>query len=237
MKKYILIMMLLVVCGSAGFFRVPAARAGSLYEYYADAKVEQLQQETTAMGKKLKKTFSQENISRNQQKIDFASYFANLKKAVRYAGKLATYSQYREDLAFARDNDLFKGLPEEPAADDSPRAHQEHREFVEQKYERTKRNVEEEIETYVDLLNLALDNCESMSANDLSGFLDQEGNRRKVKKWLNSEEYQAYQRRAAELGRSWPEIGKRIASQCALWQGRPPRPDAPIISAGLVDKL
>ena len=237
MKKYVLTIMLLVVFGSAGFFRVPGARAGSLYEYYADAKVDQLQQETTEMGQKLKKTFSQENIARNQQKIDFAAYFANLKKAVLYAGKLATYSQYQEDLAFARDNDLFKGLPEEPAADQSPRAHNERREFVEEKYERTKHNVEEEIETYVDLLNLALDNCESMSANDLSGFLDREENRRKINKWLNGEEYQAYRRRAAELGRSWPGIEKRITGQCALWQGRPAKPMAPIINAGLIDNL
>ena len=237
MKKHILIIMLLVVFGSAGFFRVPGARAGSLYEYYADAPVEKLQQETTAMGQKLKKTFSQESIARNQQKIDFANYFANLKKAVRYAGKLATYSQYREDLAFARDNDLFKGLPEESPGENSPQARQERHMFVEEKYERTKHNVEEEIETYVDLLNLALDNCESMSANDLSGFLDNRENRRQLEKWLNGEEFQAYRKRAAELGRSWPEIEKRISGQCSIWQKRAPRPDAPIVSAGLVDNL
>ena len=237
MKKLFLLMAALVLIAGNGLLQAPAARAGSLYEFYADASADTLKKETSEMGKELKKTFSQDNIARNQQKIDFAAYFANLKKAVLYASKLSTYSQYHEDLEFARDNELFKGLPEEPARQDTARGIKERKEFVEEKYERTKLNVEEEINTYVDLLNLSLDTCEAMANNDLSGFLDQPENRRRIEQWLDGEQFAAYRKNAAELGRAWPEIEKRISGQCALWQGKPASPTAPIINAGLVNGL
>jgi len=237
MKKMIFSLMLSALILTAGLIGGGSLQAASLYEFYADATADQLNQETTAMGRELKKTFSQQSIARNQQKIDFAAYFANLKKAVLYARKLATYSQYQEDLSFARDNELFKGLPDDSRIHDAERQAQARREFVEEKYERTRRNVEEEIDSYVDLLNISLDTCEAMSNNDLSDFMQQEEFRRRVKKWFASDDFSAYRQTATELERSWPDLEKRITAQCRLWQGRPAKPSAPIISAGLVDQL
>jgi len=237
MKKMILSLTLLALFLVAGPLAGGTLNAASLYEYYADASVDQLNQETTQMGKELKKTFSQQSIARNQQKIDFAAYFANLKKAVLYARKLSTYSQYQEDLNFARDNELFKGLPDDPRIRDAERQARARQEFVEEKYQRTKRNVEEEIDSYVDLLNISLDTCEAMSNNDLSDFMQQEEFRRQVNKWFAGDDFSAYRQAAAELGRSWPDLEKRIEAQCGLWHGRPAKPSAPIVSAGLVDQL
>ncbi len=237
MKKLLLIVMGLVMIIGISGFKAEMVRAESMYEYYADASSADLEKETRTMGQELKKTFSQDNIHRNQQKIDFATYFTNLKKAALYGSKLSTYSQYCEDLNFARDNEVFKGLPEEPRGQTSDKELRARKEFVVEKYDRTKLNVEEEIDIYIDLLTLALDVCESMSVNDLSGFVTLEENRDQIVKWLHSDQYETYQKTATSLGQTWPEIEKRIGSQCALWQGRPKSPDAPIISARLVGAL
>ena len=237
MKKLLLTAIALVMIVGIGSFKADPVRAASLYEYYADASSTELEKETRTMGRELKQTFSQDNIHRNQQKIDFATYFTNLKKAVLYSGKLSTYSQYHEDLAFARDNEVFKGLPEEPRDQTSDKELRSRKEFVAEKYERTKLNVEEEIDIYIDLLTLALDVCESMSVNDLSGFVTLEENRAQIVKWLHGDQYAAYHKTAPNLGQTWPEIEKRIAVQCSLWQGRPASPEAPIISAKLVGSL
>ncbi|MCD6292483.1 MAG: hypothetical protein J7M09_03380 [Deltaproteobacteria bacterium] len=237
MKKLLLTAMLLVMVIGLGGFQANPAKAESLYEYYADASAAELEQETKTMGRDLKKTFSQENIHQNQQKIDFATYFTNLKKAILYSAKLSTYSEYHEDLAFARDNEVFKGLPEAPGDLTSDKKLRSRKEFIDEKYERTKTNVEEEIDIYVDLLTLSLDICESMSVNDLSGFVTLEENRNQVVKWLHGDQYAEYQKASNNLAQAWPEIKKRIADQCTIWQGRPASPDAPIISARLVGSL
>ncbi len=237
MKKLMLSAMALVMIVGIGSFKVDSVRAESLYEYYADTASVELEKETRTMGLELKQTFSQDNIHYNQQKIDFATYFTNLKKAVLYSRKLSTYSEYHDDLAFARDNEVFKGLPDAPRDQVSDKELRARKEFVAEKYERTKLNVEEEIDIYIDLLTLALDVCESMSVNDLSGFVALEENRAQIVKWLNGDQYAAYIRESAKLSRTWPEIEKRIANQCTIWQGRPATPDAPIISAKLVGSL
>ncbi|RLB74384.1 MAG: hypothetical protein DRH03_01275 [Deltaproteobacteria bacterium] len=237
MKKLFLLVMALIMVAGVSSLRPDHCLAQSLYEYYADASAGSLDKETQAMGRELRKTFSQKNIHINQQKIDFATYFTNLKKAVLYGNKLSTYSQYRKDLDFARDNELFKGLPATPRDQVSGKEMLSRKEFVAEKYERTKGNVEDEIEIYIDLLTLSLDVCESMSVNDLSGFIELKENRNQILKWQQSEEFAAYQERSTDLNQAWPDIEKRIATQCTLWQDRPVTPDAPIISASLVNAL
>ena len=237
MKKLFLITMVLVMVVGIGGFRAQVSAAASLYEFYADASAATLDKETQTMGRELKKTFSQDNIHRNQQKIDFATYFTNLKKATLYANKLSTYSQYHEDLNFARDNELFKGLPEAPREQVSAKELRSRKEFVAEKYERTKTNVEDEIEIYVDLLTMSLDVCESMASNDLSGFLELDENRAQVEKWQQEEQFVDYRKHNSNLAAAWPEIEKRIAGQYNLWQKQPAAPEAPIISASLVNAL
>ncbi len=237
MKKLLFTVMVLAIVVGFGGLKVDPVQAQSMYEYYADASSAELDKETRSMGLELKQTFSQENVYRNQQKIDFATYFTNFKKAVLYGGKLSTYSEYHEDLAFARDNEVFKGLPEEPQDRISDKELRARKELIGEKYERTKLNVEEEIDIYLDLLSLALDVCESMSANDLSGFMVSEGNRTKILKWMRSDQFKTYLGKAGNLGQSWPEIQRRITDQCVIWEGRPMAPDAPIINAGLAKSL
>jgi len=237
MKKLFLPVLVLAIVAGTSVLRPDECKAQSLYEYYTNASAADLDKETQAMGQELRQTFSQKNIHLNQQKIDFATYFTNLKKAVLYGSKLSTYSQYRKDLDFARDNELFKGLPVASRDQVSGKEMRSRKEFVAEKYERTKGNVEDEIEIYVDLLTLSLDTCESMSANDLSGFIAFDENRDQITKWFRSEEFAAYQKKSADLNQAWPDIEKRIAVQCTIWRGQPAAPDAPIINAGLVNAL
>ncbi|HDS16745.1 MAG TPA: hypothetical protein ENN66_09115 [Proteobacteria bacterium] len=237
MKKKLLLMIILVFSAGVSLAAANDAHAASLYEYYAEAALPELEKETGEMGGRLKQKFSQENIYNNQRKIDFATYVINLKKAVLYGTKLARYSDYKQDLDFARDNEVFKGLPEDSQDLAALRTINTRRKFTQEKYLRTKINVEEEIDIYLDLLTQALDICEAMTNNDLSGFSDLEENRRIVKKWLNGEQFSAYQAKAVDLGRTWPEINLRITGQCDLWRERSETPESPIINARLVDAL
>ncbi|MBN2705709.1 MAG: hypothetical protein JXR89_04625 [Deltaproteobacteria bacterium] len=237
MKKILLLMIIFVFSAEVSPAAATDIHAASLYEYYAEAAMPELEKETGEMGGRLKQKFSQENIYNNQRKIDFATYVINLKKAVLYGTKLARYSDYKQDLDFARDNEVFKGLPENSQDLAAARAINARREFTQEKYLRTKINVEEEIDIYLDLLTQALDICETMTTNDLSGFSELEENRRIVKKWLSGEQFSAYQDKTADLGRAWPEINLRINEQCELWRDRLETPESPIINAGLVDAL
>lgn len=208
--------------------------AQSLYEYYADAQTAELSRETEDMGQQLRHDFNQKNILLNQQRIDFAAYFTNLKKAVVYSGKLAGYGRYQEDLDFARDNEFFRELPASP---DSEVDLEGRREYVSQKYEVTRISVEEEIEIYRDLLNLSLDVCESMAGNDLSGFTAEESFRGEIDAWLTGEGFAVYRQQSAALSEAWPEISRRIERQLELWADPGHRPEAPIISSALVKEF
>ena len=51
-------------------------------------------------------------------------------KLVFFSNKLSTYSDYERDLAFARDKEIFKGLPEEPEAKSSTTASFDRKEYT-----------------------------------------------------------------------------------------------------------
>lgn len=206
------------------------AEADSLYEYYTSASTEDLNSETAEMGRELKPLFGQAGISSRQQKIDFAEYYANLKKLVLYAGRLATYSEYEKDLQFARDNEVFKGLPEESTRQEDPSSQVDRKAFVEKKYGQMKKNVADEIDTYVDLIQLSLDACETLSRNDLSGFLDNRAYQDQVADFKRSKEFGVYVSKKVRFSQAWPGLAGRIARQFALWDPAPSSPDDPILN-------
>ena len=221
----------------AGVILAPVNRgasADSLYEYYSNTSTDSLKQQTAQMGKQLRAVFNHSTVAANQQKIDFAEYTANLKKAVRYATRLATYSDYETDLRFARDNEIFKGLPEDtPKSAKKP----DRKGFVNSKYTRMKKNIQEEIETYDDLIRLSLDACETITQNDLSGVLDNASNRGRIERFTQSKGYREYVSKQARFKETWPQLAMRISAQISLWQQPPPSPNDPILDAHILGAI
>ena len=213
------------------------AWAGSLYEYYTGASTETLKAESQKMGKQLSSTFTQKGISARQQKIDFADYYANLKKMVLYAGKLATYSEYGKDLRFARDNEVFKGLPKETGTASKSGQQSDRKDFVNMKYGEMKKNVEEEIETYVDLIKLSLDACETLTHNDLSGFAENKKHLDRIMKFKRSKGFRNYDEKRERLAVKWPGLAARITNQLSLWGLKPLSPDDPLINPKIAGAL
>jgi hypothetical protein len=204
--------------------------ADSLYEYYTSASHGELKTETREMGKQLSGVFNQKEISARQRQIDFGEYYANLRKLVFFSAKLTTYSEYETDLQFAKDNEVFKGLPEEPHDSSNEDRYQDRKDFVEKKYVRMKINIQEEIDTYLDLIQISLDACETLSANDLSGFIDDPECRNKMQHFIEGKEFKSYYRdNHSRLTQRWPELADRISLQLALWQPRPLSPDDPLL--------
>jgi len=214
-----------------------AAAGNSLFEYYTKTTPETLKAETGEMGAKLKTAFSQNSIKSKQEQIDFSEYFSNLKKSVLYASKLATYSEYGTDLRFARDKEIFKGLPDEEKAYGKSGPPLDRKEFVSNKYGKMKKNIEEEIETYNDLILFSLDTCETLTENDLSGILQDPGNHNKVKNYIRGDEYRGFEEKIVRLDQTWPKLSNRISAQFALWQPRPLSLEDPIIDPKIVGAI
>jgi len=213
------------------------AAAESLYEYYTSASAKTLKTETVEMGKELSATFNQKGISSCQQKIDFADYYSNLKKLVLYSSKLATYSEYGKDLRFARDNEVFKGLPEETGATIKSEPQPDRKDFVNKKYGEMKKNVEEEIETYIDLIKLSLDACETLTQNDLSGFAENQKFQDRVVDFKRGKEYRHYLEKRGRLAEKWPLLNARISIQLSLWDPRSASPDDPLINTKIAGAI
>lgn len=151
----------------------------SLFKSYTDKTAEDLKTETRAMSDKIRVKFSQADVEHAQQKIDFHDYASNLKKLIIFGSRLASYADYEADLKFARDNELFKGLP-----DKEKEAPENKARFVREKYEKMQHNVKDEIDAYKDLILMSLDSCEMLAANDLSGFAADLGAQQKMQVFL-----------------------------------------------------
>ncbi|RJQ48790.1 MAG: hypothetical protein C4530_24150 [Desulfobacteraceae bacterium] len=228
-----------IVLGMLVILLSPVSRAvaqDSLFERYTQTAKDTLSGETVEMGQELRAAFSQGSVKDRQQQIDFAEYFSHLRKAVLYASRLSVYGTYSKDLKFARDNEIFKGLPEDREnANGGPQL--DRKGFVQSKYDRMKKNVEEEIETYKDLILMSLDSCEALTGSDLSGILIHPKHSDRIRSYVNGDEYREYKVKADDLKKGWPELEARIAAQIALWQPRPASPDTPILDTQIVGAL
>lgn len=213
------------------------ARAESLFETYSQKSKTELAAETQQMGRSLQQTFNATDISHRQMQIDFSEYRSNFKKALHYATRLASYSEYEQDLEFARDKEIFQGLPETQdiaGADDAQRDKQT---FMRKKYDRMQQNVDEEVGTYVDLLHLSLDACESLTRHDLGGFVADDQTRETMRDFVQSDISRSYALRQDQLAGRWSEIAVRIEGQLQLWGDTVAGPNDPIINPQIVQAL
>jgi len=219
------------------FLVIRSQASETTYEFYSNADQQTLDIETREMGNQLRTMFNQQDVAGRQRDIDFAEYFANLRKLVFYSNKLATYSDYERDLVFARDNEIFKGLPQEPDQDDGADTPMNRKEFTETKYERMKKNVQEEIATYQDLIQLSLDSCQSIIANDLTGIMIYPGYQVRVKRFMEGKDFRLYTDRKDIMTQAWPEFVAQIDTQFSYWQEKPAGPDDPIIDPTITGAL
>jgi len=205
----------------------------SLFKEYTEKSRQELMDETEAMSKEIKNKFNQKSMETAQQKIDYYDYFSNLKKLVLYGGKLATYAEYDQDLKFAKDNELFKGLPidREEKAEFTTR-------FVNEKYDKMQHNVRDEIETYEDLIQISLDSCELLSSNDLSGFVSSQGPRLRIQLYLeNSKDFKLYLGKRGRFSKAWPTLELRIKKQISIWNEKGLDPEDPIIDRKITEAI
>ena len=139
-------------------------------------------------------------------------------------------------MQFARDKEVFKGLPEEGAAVDASTM-EERREFVASKYQRMTRNVEEEIETYIDMMQISLDACESLAVNDLNGMFERTENQKKIRTFLRGSSFVSYKNNQPDFSQRWHELSLRIDAQLALWQPKAASPSDPLIAPHFIEAL
>ena len=219
-----------IVCGVCFLLFVSGnCFSDSLFKEYTEKSRQELMNETEAMSKEIKDKFNQRSIETAQQKIDYYDYFSNLKKLVLYGTKLATYAEYDRDLKFAKDNELFKGLPEEKSEKKEEKARFTSR-FVNAKYKKMQVNVKDEIQTYEDLILMSLDSCELLSSNDLSGFVSSTSSKDRIQFYFeNSKDYKIYLDKKARLAKTWPMLESRIRLQISLWSEKGMNPEDPII--------
>ncbi len=211
--------------------------AQTLYEKYTQSSKEDLEPETRDMGKQLTRTFNAASINKKRQEIEFAKYFSNLKKLVLYGTKLAAYGEYEKDLHYARDNDIFKGLAEEPSGEQSVASDLDRRQFVDDKFKSMKKNVEEEIDTYVDLIMVSLDVCEYLTQYDLSELLSNPEYSERIQRYGRSEEFANFEAKKRRLSAGWPDLERRISAQFSIWGAKAASPDDPLISPGVTGAL
>jgi len=148
-----------------------------------------------------------------------------------FAGNLANYSDYQSTLTFARDNEIFKGLPEESTETRKKTTGFDRKKFVEAKYQSMEKDTEAEIETYRDTLLTALDICEATLDNSLSGgeILERQDHRVKIERFMDRDQFRLFAERRTRLAETWPELESRISRQIALWQEPVPSSDQPVI--------
>ncbi len=228
--------LLLMIAFMVIFVATPSG-AESLYDQYTNMPKETLDAETTEMGKGLRKVFNEKSVEEYQQKIDFADYFANFKKLVLYGAKLANYNDYEENLTFAKDKEIFKGLAVAEGEAKSG-SHYERKAFVNEKFDQMKGNIQDEIDTYLDMLLISLDACEIMSNNDLSGFTESGKNQLTIGRYMEeSEIYDKFAERYDRLNNGWPEIAGRISKQVKLWEAAAPSGSDPIIDPKIAEAI
>lgn len=210
--------MLAVISGSA--------YGQSLFKDYTDKSKEEIMAETTAMSEQIVQKFDQASMDKTQQKLYFYEYFSNFKKLILYAEKLAIYSDYEEDLSFAKENELFKGLPEKEAV----KTTKDQTRLVDSKYTMMKTNIKDEIDTYQDLIKSSLDACEHLATYDLDPTAMAGKNQGRVQHFVNnSKAFARFKAKQGNLAKTWPGLETRISMQIKLWQEKGLAPNDPII--------
>lgn len=225
----------LLICLSSLSLGPSPAWSDSLYQHYITTDNKQLDAESSRIRRGLRDIFNSNSISEKQQEVDFHQYLSALKKAVFYGTKLASYINYEEDMRFARDHELFQAIPQESTL--SPNLKNEKDTYLEHKYRRMNKNIQEEIETYIDEIKLNLDDCESLAGNGLNDFTANNNFRDKMAMYINSAAVQKLNKQRSGIESRWPETATRIFTQLQIWMPKDDAGDIAIINPNLIQAL
>lgn len=235
----------LVMCGGlALLFSSQNVMAESLYEFYLNTPKATLQSETRQMSSDLKMKFTERGIVAKRQEILFAGYLSNLEKAVAYASKIAPYSQYEEDLKYARDHEVFKMLHEDDLSEKSGEAEEarelrDRKKYAGKKVDQMEKNVLEDIDIYSSMITIALDDCEDVFYSDLDNknFFTNENFADRIQDFFASDVYIEYLERHKDFASRWPGMETRLRRQVELWGQVEVNGEQPIIDPEIVQAL
>jgi len=206
----------------------------TLYENLSQTSKEDLAADTEKMSGQIIKKFNQESMEANQQKIYFYEYFSNLKKLVLYGAKLANYAEFEQDLKFAKENELFKGLPEKETKGDNKKRTK----YVNEKYKMMQTNIKDEIDTYKDLIQTSLDTCEQLSMYELTGSSLSERNKDRIRFYLEGDDTcKSYFEKREQFATAWPSLEAGIKKQMEIWQEKGLNPEDPIIDRSITKAI
>jgi hypothetical protein len=222
---YAICLILLVSANSSG---------QSLFKDYTEKSQQELTEDTEKLSQQIIRKFNQQSMEATQQKIYFYEYFSNLKKLVLYGAKLANYAQYKEDLKFARENELFKGLPKEKS--DEKKGNRLR--FLNEKYKMMQANIKDEIDTYQDLIKSSLDSCEHLALYDLSKSSLDGKNQERIQYYFEiSKTYKHYLQKRDKLANTWPVLEIKIRKQIDMWQEKAAAPEDSIIDLKITEGI
>lgn len=218
--------LLLLIWTNLGF-------CNSLYLSYTEKSEQDLTAETKVLSEKIRETFRVASVDQAQERIDAYDYFSQFKKMLLYGEKLATYARYEDDLKFAKNNELFKGLPN----DKDQRQHVK-KEFLDDKYTRMSQDVATEVDTYKDLLINCLNDCEMLTVSELSTVADSNFLDGKIKAFLSGGQvYKRYLDKKTGLSAAWPDLAARIQHQVDRWAPRTAQPYDRLIDPEITEAI
>lgn len=222
----------------AGMVPSGASAQQTLFEKYASASEEELNKETEELGAKIEKSFDAKDIDQKQAEIDFAEYSSNFKNLIYFGSRLTAYATYEEDLKFGKEKEIFKSIPEKPMAAGKNET-LERKEFVRDKYEKMKENIQAELNTYGDMAEISLDVCRAKAeeAFFIENVVDSPDFRDRIQKYFRSKNFKTYSAKSNVLKTMKPVLADAIEKQVQIWKAPPRPPDSPIINPAVVDRL
>jgi hypothetical protein len=236
----------LLLCGGiAVLLSGQSAMAESLYEFYMNTPRETLQTETRQMSQDLKMKFTERGIVAKRQEILFSGYLSNLEKAVSYAAKIAPYSQYEEDLEYARDHELFKTLSggeetrQQQTEAEAAQELRDRKKYAGKKVDQMEKNVTEDIDIYSSMIKVALDDCEDVFYSDLDSkdFFSNDNFSDRINDFFASDTFALYLERQKDFASRWPGMETRLRRQIELWGKAPVDGGQTILDPAIIQAL
>ena len=206
------------------------------FEYidFSNSTPEQKEEELKKIGEQLPVLFREKSIEKKQADIAFADYKANLRNLLLYSSRLANYYNYEELLEFLKINTRLGTLKEQDWTE------AERINYANNKYKQTKKNVEAEIATYEDFIDISLDACLARN-NDFffkTKVVNEEEYQLKMEEFFQSKVYKDYISSKDSLQKMKPKLVAKIDEVIAVWEkADTTNPEAPIIAQEIVNKL
>ena len=206
----------------------------SLLEYYNETDKETLDRDTEEMATKLKGIFKKPEIVRTENELEFSKYYTSFKNLILYANKIASYAEYKENIRFGRDQEIYQKLPLEG------KMTEDRRNAIDEKYSRLETITKEELLTYQDMAEASFISCEFYLDQQFWGdkFFSNPRFKESMTDVFQSDLFKKYeQEKRPLLMKSNPDYVNRIDRLIASWRKPLPEPTSPLIDPEIVERL